>query len=252
MTVENLTPIRDPRPLYLQVEEALIEFLADSEPGEQLPPEPDLAQKLGVSRSTLREALRSLKDKGVIAGRRGVGTFVQSRLPLIPSGLETLESVDVIARRLGLDIRTDQVTITEQPASPEMQKELNLRTEDTVTCVRRVKLAGTQPVAYIEDMVPATFADASALQTGFRDSVLDFLCEQGDPQPDHARADILAMLADDELAIKLNQRSGAAILLLKETLYAADGTAIGSSRNYFVPGFFNFHVIRRIGNGVGG
>jgi DNA-binding GntR family transcriptional regulator len=89
MALQDVTPIRDRRPLYLQVEEALADMLSDSKPGERLPPEPELAQRLGVSRSTLREALRALKDKGLIAGKRGVGTFVQSRLPVIPSGLAT-------------------------------------------------------------------------------------------------------------------------------------------------------------------
>jgi GntR family transcriptional regulator len=252
MALQEVTPIRDPRPLYLQVEEALIDLLADSEPGAQLPPEPELAQRLGVSRSTLREALRALKDKGLIAGKRGVGTFVQSRLPLIPSGLETLESVDVIARRMGLDIRTALVTIEEQPASQDLQKRLGLSAGDAVSCVRRVKLAGDQPVAYIEDMIPAAVASAAALQAGFQDSVLDFLRERGDPSPDHARADIVPIAAEGELAVKLAQRPGTAILLLKETLFSAEGTPIGYSRNYFVPGFFDFHVIRRIGSDSGG
>jgi GntR family transcriptional regulator len=250
MSLQDLTPLRDPRPLYLQVEEALMKQLANSEPGEQLPPEPELAQQLGISRATLREALHSLKNRGMIASKRGVGTFVQARLPVIPSGLETLESLDVIAKRLGLAIRTDQVTIEEQPASPELQEKLKLSGDDTITCVHRVKLAGAQPVAYIEDMVPTAIAAAGELRAGFQDSVLDFLRERENPQPDYARADILAVLADKELAAKLAQRPGAALLLLQEVLFSADGRPIGYSRNYFVPGHFNFHVIRRIGNRV--
>lgn len=252
MSIQDLTPLRDPRPLYVQVEEALIALVSESAPGEQLPPEPELAQQLGVSRATLREALRSLKDKGLIAGRRGVGTFVQPKLPIIPSGLETLESLDVIAARMGLSIHTAHVTIEEQTASPELQRRLGLADGATVTCVRRVKLADQQPVAYIEDMLPATIASVEEMRAGFQDSVLDFLRARENPNPDYARADILAVSIDKELASRLAQRPGTAVLLLKETLYAADGTPIGFSRNYFVPGFFNFHVIRRIGNSVGG
>jgi GntR family transcriptional regulator len=252
MALQDVTPIRDRRPLYLQVEEALADMLSDSKPGERLPPEPELAQRLGVSRSTLREALRALKDKGLIAGKRGVGTFVQSRLPVIPSGLETLESVDVIARRLGHDIRTVQVTIEEQPALQEPQKRLGLSAGDTVSCVRRVKLAGEQPVACIEDMIPTRIADVVTLRARFRDSVLDFLREQGNPPPDHARADIVPISAEGDLAAKLALRPGTAVLLLKETLFSAEGRPIGYSRNYFVPGFFDFHVIRRIGSDTAG
>lgn len=251
MSLQDLSPLRDRRPLYLQVEEALLALVANSEPGDQLPSEPELAQKLGVSRATLREALRALKDKGLITGRRGVGTFVQNRPPLIPSGLETLESIDTIAQRLGLDLRTVQVTIEAQKATSELREKLNLSADDTVVHVRRVKMARNQPVAYLEDIVPATIADLETIRANFRDSVLDLMREQVEPPPDYARADIMAVPADQELSKRLRRPPGSALLLLQETLYAADGTPLGYSYNYFVPGFFNFHVIRRIANDIG-
>lgn len=248
MTLDDLTPLRDPRPLYLQAEDTLVHFLANTEAGEQLPSEPELAQKLGVSRSTLREALRALKDKGLIVRRRGVGTFVQSRSPLILSGLETLESLDVVADRLGMVVSTTQVQIEEQPASPELVEKLLLPPGALVTCVRRVKMAREQPVAYMEDMVPATVASVEELRFEFQDSVLDYLRRRGKPQPDHARADIRALPADGELAMRLGQPPGTALLLLEEVLYSRKGEPIDFSRNYFVPGYFSFHVIRRIGS----
>lgn len=248
MTLGDLIPLRDPRPLYLQAEDALVQFLARTEPGEQLPSEPQLAQKLGVSRSTLREALRVLKDKGLIVRRQGVGTFVQPQPPLIPSGLETLESLDVVADRLGTVVSTIQVQIEEQPASPELVEKLLLPPGALVTCVRRVKMAGEQRVAFMEDMVPATVASAEELRSEFQDSVLDYLRKRGKPQPDYARADIRALPADGELAMRLARPPGTALLLLEEVLYSEEGKPMDYSRNYFVPGYFSFHVIRRIGS----
>jgi GntR family transcriptional regulator len=248
LSLDNLPPLRDPRPLYMQAEDALIRILADSQPGDQLPPEPELAHQLGVSRSTLREALRALRDKGFVARKQGVGTFVQPRPPVIPSGLETLESLDVIASRLGTEVQTAQVLIEERKAAahPELLDKLALSEDDKVTCVCRVKLAGDRPVAYIEDMVPAAIVSLEELRAGFRGSVLDLLQERGQPPPDHARADIRALLADEALGAKLRLRRGTAVLLLEEVLYSTEGKPIDYSRNYFVPGFFDFHVIRRI------
>lgn len=248
MSLPNLVPLRDPRPLYLQAEEALIRYLAKSEPGEQLPPEPELAQSLGVSRSTLREALRALKAQGLIAGRRGVGTFVQPSRPPIPGGLETLRSLDAMAAELGLALRTDQVLIEEKQVSdqPQLAEKLGLGPEDQVVIVSRVKLAGDKPVAYIEDMIPAQVASAQELRAGFEDSVLDYLLERNDPRPDHARAHIQALPADQRLATKLEQPPGAALLLLEEVLFSTEGKPIDYSRNYFNPGFTSFYVIRQI------
>ena len=50
------------------------------QPGEKLPNELELAQQLGVSRATLREAIRTLADRGVLEVRRGRGTFVSPQV----------------------------------------------------------------------------------------------------------------------------------------------------------------------------
>ena len=96
---------RQPRSPRAQVNEALATLLNRHRPGEQLPPEPQLAQRLGVSRATLREAMRSFEERGQIVRRHGVGTFVAPPPPVIESGLEQLESLDTLARRIGLETR---------------------------------------------------------------------------------------------------------------------------------------------------
>ena len=248
MVDDQLALLRDPRPLTLQTEEALVRFLSEREPGDQLPPEPELAQRLGVSRSTLREALQVLKDKGLIVRRPGVGTFVQSSPTLIPGGLETLESLDTLAGRLGLEVETAQVTFDQVEAGtyPEVMEKLRLAPNDRLTAVRRVKLAGARPVAFIEDLVPVAVVTTEELKAGFQGSVLDCLRDRSDPQPDYARADIRVLAASDELGKRLALHRGAPVLLLEELLYSVEGRPIEFSRNYFVPGYFGFYVIRRI------
>jgi DNA-binding FadR family transcriptional regulator len=57
-------------------------------PGESLPPERELATRLGVSRDTVREAIRSLADAGYLVARRGRygGTFLSDELPAHTDG----------------------------------------------------------------------------------------------------------------------------------------------------------------------
>lgn len=70
-------------------------------PGEKLPNENELSQELGISRTTLREAVRILATNGVLEIRRGKGTFVRDEVIIDgQGGLETLAQVKANARDL--------------------------------------------------------------------------------------------------------------------------------------------------------
>src|ERR1044072_2076793 len=86
--------------------------------GSRLISEPDLAKQLGVSRATLREAMRTFETQGLIRRRQGAGTFVVGKVPVIDAGLEVLESIETMARRLNLavtvsDLNIEQITAEE-------------------------------------------------------------------------------------------------------------------------------------------
>jgi GntR family transcriptional regulator len=239
----------DNRPLYIRAEEALSALLENGvyQPGDQLPPEPELAQQLGISRSTLREAMRTFEERGLITRRQGVGTFVNEPAHLIiESGLETLESIDTLVRRRGIAIQTRDLQIEEEPATHELARRLEVAKGTPLTVVTRAKVAADQPVAYMLDALPASIVSSQEMQAGFQGSVLDYLLERSDLALAHARADILPVLADQHQSAHLDVQPGTVLLLLEETLYTVTGEVIGFSRNYFVPEFFNFHVVRRV------
>ena len=79
-------------PLYEQLEEALRQRIDDGRlaPGVALPPEPELAERLGLSRQTVNQALTNLARRGVVTRRRGVGTFVST--PVVEQPLDGLYS----------------------------------------------------------------------------------------------------------------------------------------------------------------
>ena len=87
------------RPLYQQAAQRLGEILATTSPGAFLPSEPDLARQMGVSRATLREAMRSFEEEGRIIRRQGVGTIVTRPPRAFEAGLEVLESLETLAAR---------------------------------------------------------------------------------------------------------------------------------------------------------
>jgi len=101
--VALLRPVREGNAFEETIERVLQVIKLGVVPvGERLPPERELALRLGVSRVTLREAIRALKEAGYVESRRGRygGTFVQA-LPAHPRGLTRRAAVQLLNRRDG-------------------------------------------------------------------------------------------------------------------------------------------------------
>lgn len=91
-----------------QIEEQIIEYIAKEqiEPGERLPNEFTLSDKFGVSRSTLREAVKLLVARGVLNVRHGSGTYVASPIPIDDDPLRLRGIDDKISLAIDLvDVR---------------------------------------------------------------------------------------------------------------------------------------------------
>jgi GntR family transcriptional regulator len=214
-------------------------------PGDQLPSETELAAQLGISRPTLREALLNLEQEGLVLRRHGVGTFVAPGYEhRLESGLERLESILELAGRQGMQLQFDRLQVREKPADPEIAEKLQVPVGTPVTHVLRVIRVKQQPVAYMHDVTPASTFSPNDIDETFNGSVLDLLRRNLDLRVAHAVADIVACNADDSLARKLGIKAGRAILLLEEILFDDEGMVLEFSRNYFVPDFFRFHVVR--------
>ena len=237
------------RPLYLRAEAALGELLAGMSDGERLPSEPELARQLGISRATLREAMRAFAERGRVVRRQGVGTFVCRPLHVIESGLETLESVERLARRLGLPVEMGTLTLGVNAATAEQAAALALAPGAPVTTVERVILVDGRPVAFLTDALPRDMLGPGDLGGQFSGSVLDLLLERGVPRLDHARSVINTVSADARLARKLALQRNDGLLHFESWLYDDKGRAVVYSHSYFVPGYFRFDVIRRVGRG---
>lgn len=234
------------RPLYKEVAEALETILQDMETGSYLPSEPVLAEQLGVSRATLREAMRTFEGRGWIVRRQGVGTYVTRPPQVIPTGLEVLESIETRAARLGMVVSMGGHWVEDRlPASEEAEK-FGISAGDEVLEVSRVILTENRPVAYLIDVLPKDILDQHDLVENFQGSVLDCLLKRGTPTLSHSQAEISAIAAPGSVARRLNIQRGDVLQLFEAWLYAQDGRVIDHSFSYFLPGIFRFHVVRRV------
>jgi GntR family transcriptional regulator len=229
-----------------RLHEALRYLIAATKPGERLPSEPKLARRLGVSRATLREAMRTFETQGLIRRRQGSGTFVMHPTSVIESGLEVLESIETMAERIGLQVSLGEMKIDHRTATPQEATALGLSSSEKILDISRVILAERSPAAYLVDILPGDILSPEDLQTGFTGSVLDLLLHRGSPDLLTSRCEITAVNAPADVARALGIQRGDVLLQFVAYLYSADGKIVDYSYSYFLPGYFRFHVVRKV------
>ena len=249
MTYGAVQPIRSNRiPLSMQTQQYLLDLIEHGtyEPGEQLPSEKELAVQLGISRSTLREALLNLEQEGVLIRRHGVGTFVAPGYEhRLESGLERLESILELAARQGLQVQIEGLEVSQVAASANLCEKLQVPPGTDITSVRRAILVDEMPVAYMVDFVPSSILSPADVDDTFDGSVLDLIRKKQLAEVAQVVAHIVAVTADRTMSERLKVKRGQALLLLEETVFTDAGEVVECSRNYFVPDHFQFHVVRR-------
>jgi GntR family transcriptional regulator len=233
-----------------RLHEALGKIIADTPPGDKLLTEPELARQLNVSRATLREAMRTFETQGLIYRHQGSGTFVIHPSQVIDTGLELLESIETLSKRIGLPVSMGELVIEHCPASEEYAKALSIKPEDPLICISRIIKAEGRPVAYLIDIIPEDILTTEELEHGFTGSMLDLLLRRGYPTLVSSRCEINADTAKNEVAKALLIQRGDVLLRFIAYLYSTNGRVVDYSYSYFLPGYFNFHIIRRVGPNI--
>lgn len=144
-----------PEPLYLQVEVALRERMLRGEwrPGTKIPSEEQLCKDYGVSRVTMRQAIRTLVEDGYLERARGRGTFV--REPTLTAGVRGLNSFSEEMRALGLDPGGRVLAIDVVRAEEVVAERLGIEIDDRVVRLRRLRTGDGKPIGVQTTCLPA-------------------------------------------------------------------------------------------------
>ncbi|MBU9722683.1 MULTISPECIES: GntR family transcriptional regulator [Bacillaceae] len=233
----------DHRPLYLQVIDRLKNEIDNGlyEAGEQLPSEFELSKQLGVSRATLREALRMLEDENVIVRRHGVGTFVNTK-PLFSSGIEELFSITDMIKRGNETPGTIFLSSDVYPAEDDDKERLSMKDLEEMLVVERVRTADSKPVVYCLDRIPKKYIKNYDMQSG--KSFFEQLEESG-INISYAVTHIEPLGYHDKISDILNCDLDTSLLLLKQLHFDVNERPIFYSINYFRSDKFKFHVLRK-------
>jgi GntR family transcriptional regulator len=240
-------------PLYLQVERRIEDLLLQGryKAGDRIPPEAELVGSLGVSRVTVRAGLARLVERGLLERRRGSGTFLvrPPKGARLQAGLERLETYTVHAERLGLKLDSEDLDVEDVGARLEEAEALEVPEGTPLIRVSRVLLIEGKPAAWMVDVVPESVLGAEEIRERFRPDamLLDLLVSEGVPVGFSQMFIEATMLGPvDPVGGKLRLKEPSAALLLTQTMYLTDGRPVQWSRDTFLPGNLNLHVVREL------
>jgi GntR family transcriptional regulator len=212
-----------PIPLYYQFArqlESAIEHGALA-PGDLLGNEMEIAARLGLSRPTVRQAMQSLVDKGLLVRRRGVGTQVvhsQVKRPLELSSL--YDDLDSAGQSPATKVLRNEIL----PASADVAAALGIPEGGDVTVLERLRLTHGEPVAYLCNYLPATLLHLDT--AGLEATGLYRMMRAAGITLHSARQSVGARTASAAEGELLDDPEGAALLTMRRTAYDDTGRAV--------------------------
>ena len=213
--------------------------------GDLLPSESELCAIYNVSRITVRAAVRSLWDHGLISVRNGVGAVVLPRANEVTHGLDRLASIDTFARQAGHKIETGNLTWEDISADAQISQKLQIPVGAAVLRVTRSKIVDGLPVAWIIDVAPLSLVDKKALQKKFKGSVLDVMLEDPRYRLDYADSEVKPCLADSTIKSVLTGNTDGLLLHLDTVTMTIEGLPILWGQIWLDPEHFRFAFHRR-------
>jgi len=210
-------------PLYYQIQQALLEQIRSGslKVGQPVPSEQELAQHMGVSRMTARQALKSLCHLGVAYSQRGKGTFV-ARAKLEKDFRQVLSFSEEIRER-GLHPRSRVLAFKAITPASEVAEALHLSAGQQVFFLKRVRLADSVPLCVESTHIPAGLCPDLKAKFDPHDSLYEALFSLYGIQFDAADEVAEAAIASSEEAKLLRIRKGAPVFHFTRTAYLPGG-----------------------------
>lgn len=233
------------RSLATQARGAILEsIMGERFENGRIPPEKDLAEMLGVSRTTVRAALQSLQDAGVIVRTRGRGTSVRRHARSSMLALHRLVGFTTMLRESGREPSVEARWEKIDGPPPEVAERLGIALDEPWYRMDKLFRADGAAAIFIQNWCPASYL---ATELDEADELLDWfeLGERfGRARVDHAIVEIRAASADEETAARLEIAPHTAILVLYETHYSEAEEPLGFSAIWVNQEYVTFEVLR--------
>jgi GntR family transcriptional regulator len=211
----------------------------------RIPSESDLANELGVSRTTIRDALSRLEIEGTVYRKQGAGTFVNRPGLQIKSRLDEIWSYEAVLEAHGYQPSVELLGVYKALPDESIRSILGLDPGEEVTILRKLFSEDSEPVIFTENQIPGRFVPQELEEEQLTLPIYELVevcCQQ---TLNYYLSEVVPMVADEELAQLLNVKINTPLLALEETGYNDDNEPILWARSIFRDDLVRFRMIRR-------
>lgn len=210
----------------------------------RIPAEQDLAAELGVSRTTVRDALARLENEGVVLRRQGSGTYVNEPGLQIKSRLEEIWSYEEVLRNHGFTPTVTIVGITSEEAGEDTAAALEIESDAAVTVIGKLFLADDEPVIYTTNRIPGQYLEDDIAETD-TEPLFSFLAQHTGRQPAYFLTEIQPVAIPADAAAALHIEPETPVICFDEVLFDTLSQPVVHARSYFRDDLLRFRMIRR-------
>jgi GntR family transcriptional regulator len=212
-----------PTPAYLQLKQQLQQAITAGtlRPGQALPSERELSDRLGLSRMTIRHAFESLVAEELVEQRQGSGTYVRSRA--LEQTIDRLAGYTDEIRHLGHEPGSRQLGVERRSAGREAGQALGVSPASELLVIRRLRMVDEEPVAIQVAHLAPQLAGLSLDRLEQLGSLYATLKQQFGVTPFRARQTISARLPTRQEMELLGITRDSPVLALERTSFASDG-----------------------------
>lgn len=212
---------------------------------DRLPRESVLSEKMGISRTQLRDILAALEREGFITRRHGVGTIINHYVLDAQTRMDIeVEFLDMI-RQGGFTPALASVQVSDGHADEKTAVQLRIAAGDPIIRVSRLCTADGKPAIYCEDLIAKALVKQEYSASDLQLPIFHFLQQFCGVSAYQDLTDLKPIVADSVLSEILQVPIGSPILHMDEVDYDIDGNPVFCSREYFVDGIFRHTVLRK-------
>ena len=213
------------QPFYLQIKEVLKLRILDGDYAahEQLPSESELIKIFGVSRITVRQALRDLHGDGLVFSVQGKGTFVSR--PKVVQDVQHLQGFGEAMNSQGHETSTRVLTIKERKPPRAVADVFAVKKNEKVVEVVRIRYLNREPISVDHSFFPLEIGQRFFARDLATD-IFPMLENELNLPLDYADLRIEATTADEETGQHLNIKPGAPVLKITRLVFTNNGRPI--------------------------